>query len=54
MVCKGYGCFTTTPQSYLKNKPKQNVEDKDILGVIFNNNIKYNDYVSTWKESSLL
>ena len=45
MVCKGYGCFTTTPQWYLKNKRIQNVEDVDILCVTFNNNVKYNDYV---------
>jgi len=31
-------------QWYLKNKPIQNVEDMDIT---FNNNYKYNDYVST-------
>jgi len=47
MVCKGYGCFKTTPQWYLKNKCIQNVEDMDILGVTFNNNVKYNDYIST-------
>ena len=45
-VCKGYGCFTTTPQWYLKNK-RIHVEDKDILGITSNNNVKYNDYVST-------
>jgi len=44
MICKDYGCFTTTPQWYLKNKRIQNV---DILGVTFNNNVKYNDYVIT-------
>jgi len=30
MVCQGYGCFTTTPQWYVKNKRIQNM---DILGV---------------------
>ena len=49
MICKGYGCFMTTPQwyLYLKNKCIQNVEEMAILGVTFNNNIKYYDYVST-------
>jgi len=35
------------PLWYLKNKRIQNVEDMDILSVTFNNNVKYNDYVST-------
>ena len=47
MVCKGNGCFTTMPQWFLKNKLIQNVENMDILGVTFNNNVRYDDYVST-------
>jgi len=50
MVCKGYGCFTTTPQWYLKNKPIQNVKDMEILGVPFNNNVKYNNLVLEFKK----
>jgi len=47
IVCKGYGCFATTPLWYPKNKRIQNLEDMDILGVTFNTNFKYNDYTST-------
>jgi len=30
-----------------KKQTYKNVEDMDILDVTFNNNVKYNDYVST-------
>ena len=46
-MSRGKKCFATEPIWYLKNVPIETVSNLDILGVNFNCNAKYDNYVQT-------